>query len=105
MAYKHDVIDLADDEDDEAEYDSIPLPDDIEAIENAAGPSRRRSSEGRKGSMEGAQDGIDARQSLKAELAKIDAEVSTDTHAKTDPVCSFRASSARLLFSRRSATT
>lgn len=77
MSYEREVIDLVDVEDDEeAEYDSIPLPDDIEAIENDAGPSRRSSNESRYPSKKDAQSGIDIRQGLKEQLAKLDAEVS-----------------------------
>ena len=86
MPHKPDVIDLADDDDnDEAEYDSIPLPDDIEAIEN-----------GRHGSVGEGQNGIDARQGLKEELAKIEAEVSIASEVTTDPSSS-TASQARSL--------
>lgn len=74
MPHNPDVIDLADDDDnDEAEYDSIPLPDDIEAIEN-----------GRHTTTEENQSGIDIRQSLKEELAKLEAEVSICYEAKTE---------------------
>ena len=77
MSHNRDVIDLADDDDDEeAEYDSIPLPDDIEAIENAAGPSWRSSDEARQSRAIEAQTGIEDRQGLKEQLAKVDAEVS-----------------------------
>lgn len=77
MSHNRAVIDLADDDDDEeAEYDSIPLPDDIEAIENAAGPSWRSSDEAQQSRAIGAQTGTEDRQGLKEQLAKVDAEVS-----------------------------
>lgn len=76
MSRAHDVIDLADDDDDcNEDYDSIPLPDDIEALENAAaGPSRSRSN-GSIARLAAESGDVDQRQSLKEELARLDAEV------------------------------
>lgn len=76
-----DVIDLAEEDEDEL-YESMEVPDDIEAIEAipVAGPSRQRngSGQGRRTSTAGLDstiDGFDARQEVKMEMAKIDAEV------------------------------
>lgn len=71
------VIDLVDDDDEEEQYDSIPLPEDIEDIENTAGPSRRQiSNTSRNGSGDAIGSGeLLHRQSLKERLAKLDGEV------------------------------
>lgn len=80
MPVAAEVIDLAD-EDDEEFYESIDVPEDIEAIEAMPRPSRQRngSGQGRRtpsaNSMEPPVDGFDARQEIKMEMAKVDAEV------------------------------
>jgi uncharacterized protein YaaR (DUF327 family) len=67
------IIDLADDDMDD-EFESIPIPDDIEEIEAMpiAGPSKRREVKTEK---TGSSDYFDKRQSIDAKLAKLDVEV------------------------------
>lgn len=106
MPYKPDVIDLADDDDDdsdEAEYDSIPLPDDIEAIENTAGPSSYLNG-GRGDSTGGDQDGIDTRQDLKEDLAKLEAEVSSPSRRRLNYRSSLGSQARSLFFKSSSAS-
>jgi len=74
MPSKAEIIDLADDDDMDEEYDSIPIPDDIEEIEAMpiAGPSKKRDV---KTERIGSSDYFDKRQAIDAKLAKIDVEV------------------------------
>lgn len=81
MPDRREVIDLVDDDE---QYESIGIPDDIEAIEaiSTAGPSRHRNNSGQNhrvastGSSKSSADAFDARQDVKMKLAKIDVEVS-----------------------------
>jgi len=71
------VIDLADD-DFEDEYESIPIPDDIEVLEAmpTAGPSRPR--ESKSTSMDDSYnlgDEFDEKQRLRGKIEKLKAEV------------------------------
>lgn len=80
MPVKAEVIDLADEDE---FYESIEVPDDIEATEAMplAGPSRQRNTSsqslrvGSNGSVKSSADAFDARQEFKMQLAKLDVEV------------------------------
>lgn len=87
MQLDRDVIDLVDDDEEgpDEDYESIPLPDDIEAIENAgAGPSRRNDHKTTSYVNLDADD-MEKRQNLKEELARLDAEVRT-CQLEVDPL-------------------
>lgn len=82
MPSKAEVIDLADD-DLEDEYESIPIPDDIEVLEAMpiAGPSRKR--EVKSNSIDRSNDlgdKFDRDQGIRGQMAKLDAEVRIHRH-------------------------
>lgn len=77
MLSKAEVIDLADDDFDN-EYESIPIPDDIEVLEAMpiAGPSRKRAIKST--SLDRSNDFAerhDAKQEVRSKVAKLDVEV------------------------------
>jgi hypothetical protein len=79
MPSNAEVIDLADD-DFEEEYESIPIPDDIEVLEAmpTAGPSRQR--EIKSTSMDDSYnlgDEFDEKQRIREKIEKLKAEVRT----------------------------
>jgi hypothetical protein len=79
MPSNAEVIDLADD-DFEEEYESIPIPDDIEVLEAmpTAGPSTKR--EIKSTSMDNSYDlgdDFDEKQRLRGKIEKLKAEVRT----------------------------